>query len=95
MAGEMEGMQISEGLLVFFGMFWLVPLIMAVLSVTLKDTANRRTNLVLGIIFTYGLEHPSFDYASRSGAATTRPLAFWPLNHCGLRPDRLVGIEVA
>jgi hypothetical protein len=51
MAGIWGGMQISEWFLLFFSLFWLIPLIMAVLSVTLKDAANRRTNLVLGIIF--------------------------------------------
>jgi uncharacterized membrane protein HdeD (DUF308 family) len=36
----------------FFGaIFFLVPLVMAFLSVTLKDVANRRTNIVLSIIF--------------------------------------------
>jgi hypothetical protein len=31
---------------------WLIPLVMAFLSVTLKDLANRRVNLVIGGIFT-------------------------------------------
>jgi hypothetical protein len=51
MAGSWEGMPVSEGFLIFFSLFWLVPLIMAVLSVSLKDAANRWTNVVLGIIF--------------------------------------------
>ena len=51
-AGEMDGWEISEGLLAFFGIFWLIPLIMAVLSLTLKDSANRWTNIVLGIVVT-------------------------------------------
>ena len=50
-AGEIEGMEITEELLALFGIFWLIPLIMAVLSLTLKDSANRWTNTVLGIIF--------------------------------------------
>jgi hypothetical protein len=51
MSGEMEGMKISAGLTIFFSLFWLIPLIMAFLSVTLKDGANRITNLILGILF--------------------------------------------
>ena len=51
MSGEMEGMKISAGLTIFFSLFWLIPLIMAFLSVTLKDGANRKTNLILGILF--------------------------------------------
>lgn len=33
-------------------LWWLIPLTMAFLSVTLKDTANRWSNLILGIVFT-------------------------------------------
>ena len=37
----------------FFGaVFLLIPLVMAFLSVTLKDVANRRANLVLGVVYT-------------------------------------------
>jgi hypothetical protein len=51
MSGEMEGMKISAGLMTFFSLFWLIPLMMAFLSVTLKDGANRKTNLILGLLF--------------------------------------------
>jgi len=48
-------MQISEGEFIFSAFFaWLIPLTMAFLSVTLKDSANRRANIVLGIVFTVG-----------------------------------------
>ena len=50
-SGEMEGMQIGEGLMFLFAILWLIPLIMAFLSLTLKDSANRWTNFVLGILF--------------------------------------------
>ena len=49
---EMQKMQIGAGMLLFMALFWLVPLIMAFLSVTLKDLANRWTNIILGIVFT-------------------------------------------
>jgi len=45
-------MQISAGVFLFMALFWWVPLVMAVLSVTLKDLANRWTNIILGIVFT-------------------------------------------
>lgn len=45
-------MQISPGMFVFMALFWLVPLIMAFLSVALADVANRWANMVLGIVFT-------------------------------------------
>ena len=49
---QMWEKQMGVGMLVFTALFWLVPLIMAVLSLTLKDFANRWTNIVLGIVFT-------------------------------------------
>jgi len=45
-------MQISAGMFLFMALFWWVPLVMAVLSVTLKNLANRWTNMILGIVFT-------------------------------------------
>ena len=52
MSGMLEGMRISSGLLLFFSLFWLIPLIMSFLSVTLSDNANRKLNIILGAIFT-------------------------------------------
>ena len=51
MAGELKGDPISEGLLFFFALFWLVPLVMSFLSLTLKDSANRWANIIVGIVF--------------------------------------------
>jgi len=50
--GEMEGMQLGAGMLFFMAIFWWVPLVMAVLSLILKDTTNRWANFALGIVFT-------------------------------------------
>jgi len=52
MAGEIEGMKIGPELLLVFAILLLVPLMMAFLSLTLKDSANRWTNIILGIVFT-------------------------------------------
>ena len=49
LSGEM---QISAGEWLFMAFFWLIPLTMAFLSVTLKDVANRWANIILGIVFT-------------------------------------------
>jgi hypothetical protein len=51
MAGEMEGLQISSASLLFMALFWLIPLAMAVCSVTLRDSANRWTNVIVGLVF--------------------------------------------
>jgi hypothetical protein len=50
MAGNIGGWQINEGLRFFFAIFWWIPFIMAFLSLTLKDSANRWTNFVVGIL---------------------------------------------
>ena len=50
-SGEIEGSQISEGLMFYYAIFWFIPWILAFLSLTLKDSANRWTNFVLGILF--------------------------------------------
>ena len=42
----------GPGMLVYMSLFWLVPLWLAFLSMTLKDSCNRWTNFILGIIFT-------------------------------------------
>jgi hypothetical protein len=47
-----EKMQIGEDTFLFMILFWLIPLTMAYLSVTLKDSANRGANIMLGIVFT-------------------------------------------
>jgi hypothetical protein len=47
---EVEAM--GPGMLIFMALFWLVPLWLAFVSMTVKGSCNRWTNFVLGIIFT-------------------------------------------
>ena len=42
----------GAGMLVFMAMFWLVPLWLAFVSMTLKGSSNRWVNFIVGIIFT-------------------------------------------
>lgn len=49
---QMKEMQISPMMFLFMALFWLIPLIMAFLSVTLKDSVNRWVNIILSFIFT-------------------------------------------
>jgi len=44
-----DGIPITEGLLLFISIFWLVPLTMAFLSLILKDSTNRWANIIAGI----------------------------------------------
>jgi hypothetical protein len=32
-------------------LFWLIPMVMAFLTVTLKDSANRPVNMIIGLLF--------------------------------------------
>jgi hypothetical protein len=49
--GEIGGMKIGQELLLFFAIMMLVPLAMAFLSLTLKDSTNRLANLIVGIVY--------------------------------------------
>ncbi len=51
-AGEFAGLQITSELMFVTAILMLVPLVMAFLSVTLKDKANRWANMVIGIAYT-------------------------------------------
>lgn len=50
--GELYGMQLTPELILATTIMTLVPLVMAFLSLTLKDSINRWTNVALGIIYT-------------------------------------------
>ncbi|HEY9207135.1 MAG TPA: DUF6326 family protein [Candidatus Methanoperedens sp.] len=51
MAGEIEDMKIGPELILLFAILFLVPLIMAFLSLTLKDSINRWANIIVGAVF--------------------------------------------
>ena len=50
--GEIGGMKITSELLLVFAILILVPLIMAFLSLTVPDVANRWANIIVGIVYT-------------------------------------------
>jgi cadmium resistance protein CadD (predicted permease) len=49
--GEIGGMKIGQELLLFFAVMILVPLVMAFLSLTLKNSTNRWANVIVGIVY--------------------------------------------
>jgi hypothetical protein len=51
MAGEAEGQKISPGMILFFAILMLVPMMMAFLSLTLKGSLNRWLNIIVGTVF--------------------------------------------
>lgn len=42
--------QVGAGEMFVFTLFWWIPLVMAFMTLTLKDSANRPANMILGII---------------------------------------------
>ena len=51
MAGSYEGMPLTEGLILFFTLYWLLPSTMAFLSLTLKGSVIRWANIVVGVLW--------------------------------------------
>ena len=49
--GEMLSEKLSAGNIVFFALWWIVPLSMAFLTQILKHSLNRWINVILGTIF--------------------------------------------
>ena len=47
---EIEAM--GPGMLIFMAFFWLVPLWLAFVTITVKGSPNRWVNFILGIVFT-------------------------------------------
>lgn len=50
-AGEMSGMQISQGLMLGMAILMVIPIVMVFLSLTLPAKANRWANIILSIFF--------------------------------------------
>jgi len=52
LAGELEGVKIGPEVLLVLAIIVLVPLVMAFLSLTLKDSVNRWANIIVGVVYT-------------------------------------------
>ena len=50
-AGEVSGMQISQGLMLGMAILLVIPVVMVFLSLTLKHAANRWANIILSVFF--------------------------------------------
>jgi hypothetical protein len=63
--GEVEGTQITPELLLIFAIIFIIPLVLAFLSLTLKDSTNRWTNIIAGIVLAvFGLIGP-IEYVAK------------------------------
>ncbi len=55
-SAEVGGIRVTPELLLVFAIMFLIPLVMAFLSLTLKDSTNRWANIIVGIAYTgFGL----------------------------------------
>ncbi len=50
-AGEVSGMQISQGLMLGMAVLMLIPIVMVCVSLTLKHALNRWANIILPVAF--------------------------------------------
>ena len=51
MAGQWGGMELSEGTMVVYALFFIIPMVVAILCLTLSGSANRWMNFILGILW--------------------------------------------
>lgn len=51
MKGVAEGQKIGPEIILFFAILMLIPLVMAFLSLTLKNSMNRWTNIIVAAVF--------------------------------------------
>ena len=49
-AGNLEGMKITQEVMLVWAVMFLFPLVMAILSLALKDSINRWANIIVGIV---------------------------------------------
>jgi Family of unknown function (DUF6326) len=49
--GEIGGMKVSQTMWLGIAVIMVIPIVMVVLSMTLKDPANRWTNIIVAILF--------------------------------------------
>ena len=69
-AGESGYGAITAELILLMAIITLIPPVMAVLSLTLKDSINRWINIIVGIVFAvfmHGILHP-IDYLAKQDA---------------------------
>jgi hypothetical protein len=77
MAGEVEGMKIGPELLLVYAIIILVPLVMAFLSLTLKDSTNRWANIIVGIVWIGLSLGDLFTYLTKLSAYSAYSILMW------------------
>jgi hypothetical protein len=81
MAGEMEGMELAEWMMAVYALFFIIPIALAILSLTLKGSANRWLNFIFGIIWVIWFIVEIFGHAIGGEAAS---VAMWLMIIAGI-----------
>jgi hypothetical protein len=81
MAGEMEGMELSEWMMAVFALFFIIPIALAILALTLKGSANRWLNFIFGIIWVIWFIVEIFGHATGGEAVS---IAIWLMLTAGI-----------
>jgi hypothetical protein len=81
MAGEMEGMQLVEGMMVIYALFFIIPMVVAILCLTLSGSANRWMNFVLGIIWVLWF---IFEIVGHATGGEAVPIGMWLMIIAGI-----------
>lgn len=81
MAGEMEGMELSEWMMAVFALFFIIPIALAILALTLKGSANRWLNFIFGIIWVIWFIFEIFGHATGGEAVS---IAIWLMLTAGI-----------
>jgi len=68
MEEKIEGITIGPDLLLLAAIIFLVPLVIAFLPLTLKDSTNRWANIILGIVFAGLALSGPIDYLAKQSA---------------------------
>jgi hypothetical protein len=74
MAGQWGGMQLNEGSMVVYALFFIIPMVVAILCLTLSGSANRWMNFILGIIWVLWFIFEIIYHATMIAAV---PVAVW------------------
>jgi hypothetical protein len=75
--GEVEGMGITPVLLLGYAIIFLIPLVMAFLSLTLKDSTDRWANIIVGMVW-FGLSLTDLStYLTKLSAYSAYSILLW------------------
>ncbi len=74
MAGQWGGMKLNEGTMVLYAFFFIIPIVVAILCLTLSGSANRWMNFILGIIWVLWFVFEIVYHATKLEAV---PIAVW------------------